>query len=194
MSEESVRIIKRYSNRKLYDTKASSYITLSEIGDLVRQGVEVKVVDHKSGEDLSHLTLAQILVEGEKQGRDNGFSTQTLRVLLEQGEEALSYLKGAVNNVVTEAEKSGKWLERTIQGTKNVPDEFKGVFREFLQNSQQSIGQWQGNIDQKLEHLMGRLSLVTQMKKEMTRVAGKLKQLDERLTRLEASGKKGSEK
>jgi polyhydroxyalkanoate synthesis repressor PhaR len=59
-------LIKRYPNRKLYDTEAKQYITLEGIADLVRQGKEVQVIDHASGEDLTSLTLTQIIMEQEK--------------------------------------------------------------------------------------------------------------------------------
>ncbi|MGD8735253.1 MAG: polyhydroxyalkanoate synthesis regulator DNA-binding domain-containing protein, partial [Anaerolineae bacterium] len=52
--------IKRYPNRKLYDTEAKQYITLEGIAALIRQGNEVQVIDHATGEDLTALTLTQI--------------------------------------------------------------------------------------------------------------------------------------
>ena len=59
-------VIKRYPNRKLYDTTAKQYVSLEGIADLVRQGAEVQVVDHATGEDLTTLTLTQIIVEQER--------------------------------------------------------------------------------------------------------------------------------
>lgn len=61
-----MRVIKHYSNRKLYDTEAKKYVTLEEIGTLVRGGEDVKVVDNDSGEDLTTVTLSQILLDKEK--------------------------------------------------------------------------------------------------------------------------------
>jgi polyhydroxyalkanoate synthesis repressor PhaR len=58
--------IKRYPNRKLYDTEAKQYITLEGIAEIIRQGQEVRVVDHASGEDITALTLTQIIYEQEK--------------------------------------------------------------------------------------------------------------------------------
>ena len=59
-------IIKKYSNRKLYDTKEKKYVNLSEISRLIREGAEVKVIDNETKEDITSLTLAQIIVEQEK--------------------------------------------------------------------------------------------------------------------------------
>ena len=59
-------IIKRYPNRKLYDPQASRYVTLDELKKLIQDGTELRVEDAASGEDLTSLTLAQILLEGER--------------------------------------------------------------------------------------------------------------------------------
>ena len=64
---ESV-IIKKYANRRLYDTSTSSYVTLDHLSDLVRREVEFEVVDAKSGEDLTRQVLTQIIFEKENKG------------------------------------------------------------------------------------------------------------------------------
>jgi hypothetical protein len=61
----SRRVIKRYSNRKLYDTKDSKYVTLLQIAEMVRGGEEVQIIDNNSKEDLTEVTLAQIIYEEE---------------------------------------------------------------------------------------------------------------------------------
>ena len=71
-----VRLIKRYGNRKLYDVEASRYVTLDAIRALVQGGEDVRVVDNDSGEDLTRLTLAQIIYEAEKK-TNGGSGTQT---------------------------------------------------------------------------------------------------------------------
>lgn len=68
MSSASPRLIKKYPNRRLYDTSASVYITLVEIKQLVIQNVPFKVVDAKSGEDLTRSILLQIILEEEAVG------------------------------------------------------------------------------------------------------------------------------
>lgn len=62
-------LIKRYPNRKLYDTDARRYITLDEIAELVQHGVEVQVVEYTSGVDLTALTLSQVVFERQKKQR-----------------------------------------------------------------------------------------------------------------------------
>jgi polyhydroxyalkanoate synthesis repressor PhaR len=59
-------LIKRYQNRKLYNTQSKSYITLDELADLVREEQEIKVIDNKIGKDITAVTLSQIIFEVEK--------------------------------------------------------------------------------------------------------------------------------
>lgn len=61
-------IIKKYANRRLYDTSTSSYVTLDHLSDLVRRGVDFEVVDAKSGDDLTRQVLTQIIFEKENKG------------------------------------------------------------------------------------------------------------------------------
>lgn len=61
-------IIKKYANRRLYNTETSTYITLHDLADIIRRGRNVEVVDAKSGEDLTRSTLAQIILEEEAKG------------------------------------------------------------------------------------------------------------------------------
>jgi polyhydroxyalkanoate synthesis repressor PhaR len=88
-------IIKRYPNRKLYDTERKKYITLEGIAGLIRQGEEVQVLDHTTGEDLTTLTLSQIIFEQEK--RRGGFLPKTvLTGLIQAGGDTLSDLRRAL--------------------------------------------------------------------------------------------------
>ncbi|MFQ5881543.1 MAG: polyhydroxyalkanoate synthesis regulator DNA-binding domain-containing protein [Candidatus Methylomirabilales bacterium] len=77
-------LIKKYSNRKLYDLSRSRYITLEEIAELIRQGNQVKIVDAQTQEDLTNITLVQILLEEEK--RRNLLPVPFLHQLIKYGE------------------------------------------------------------------------------------------------------------
>jgi polyhydroxyalkanoate synthesis repressor PhaR len=63
-----MRTIKRYSNRKLYDTQEKKYVTLDGIAELIRQGEDVEVIENDTGEDLTAVTLSQIIFEQQKRG------------------------------------------------------------------------------------------------------------------------------
>ncbi|MGA3125660.1 MAG: polyhydroxyalkanoate synthesis regulator DNA-binding domain-containing protein [Candidatus Korobacteraceae bacterium] len=92
-------VIKKYGNRRLYDTSASRYINLEEIAALVHDGTEVQVVDVKTGEDLTRVTLTQIIVENAKD-QPAGLPLELLRQLViasdHVGQEFIMwYLKSA---------------------------------------------------------------------------------------------------
>lgn len=65
MSQPPV-LLKKYGNRRLYDTSQSAYVTLADVADMVRRGVEIQVVDAKTGEDLTRMVLLQIIMEHQK--------------------------------------------------------------------------------------------------------------------------------
>lgn len=87
------RVIKRYSNRKLYDTRESKYVTLQQIGEMVRAGEEVQIIDNKTKEDKTEVTLALILSEDLK-AQPRSVPLAALRDLIqERGGRLLSQLK-----------------------------------------------------------------------------------------------------
>lgn len=88
-------VIKRYPNRKLYDTDAKKYITLDGIAELIRDGEEIQVIDHTTGEDLTTITLTQIIFEQEKKQGD--FLPRSLLTgLVQSGGERLSTIRRAL--------------------------------------------------------------------------------------------------
>lgn len=87
------RVIKRYSNRKLYDTRDSKYVTLQQIGEMVRAGEEVQIIDNKTKEDKTEVTLALILSEDLK-SQPRSVPLAALRDLIqERGGRLLNQLK-----------------------------------------------------------------------------------------------------
>src|SRR5438309_11732523 len=94
-SERPRRVIKRYSNRKHYDTKDSRYVTLLQIAEMVRTSEEVQIIDNNTKEDLTEVTLAQIIYEEQKQkASSRSVPLQTLKELIHQRtEKVLSDLR-----------------------------------------------------------------------------------------------------
>ena len=92
-------VIKKYENRRLYDTARSQYVNLDEVAQLVRDGNEVQVLDAVTGEDLTRLVLTQIIVEHAK-SPDSVFPLDVLREMVVASgrasqESALKYIKAA---------------------------------------------------------------------------------------------------
>jgi polyhydroxyalkanoate synthesis repressor PhaR len=74
-------VIKKYGNRRLYDTSASRYVNLDEIAGMVRNGTDVQVLDAKTGEDLTRATLMQVIAEDTK-GQHEGLPLELIRQLI----------------------------------------------------------------------------------------------------------------
>jgi polyhydroxyalkanoate synthesis repressor PhaR len=80
-------VIKKYENRRLYDTAASRYVNLDDVARMVRDGTEVQVVDARTGEDLTRVILTQIIMEDAK-GHESGLPLDLLRKLIVASDRA----------------------------------------------------------------------------------------------------------
>ena len=121
----AIRLIKRYGNRKLYDTLESRYITLEEIARLVRGGSDVKVIDNENGDDLTAITFAQIILEEEKR-RSSLLSLGLLRELIQHGEETLTTLRSRVDKGIeaigTIGELAGRRVQEMVSGRQSTEE------------------------------------------------------------------------
>ncbi|MFN2466403.1 MAG: polyhydroxyalkanoate synthesis regulator DNA-binding domain-containing protein [Candidatus Dormibacteria bacterium] len=128
--EGGARLIKKYSNRKLYDTTSRQYITLERIGELLHGGESVRVIDRTSGEDLTAVTLSQVVLERERK-RHGAVPEQLLQQLVRAPGEAVTqavrqsiavgqdFLQRAEERVVRVPEAAlEETLLRTLRGLK----------------------------------------------------------------------------
>lgn len=121
MAEAPTRhLIKKYSNRKLYDTQTRRYITLEDIGRLVRDGRDVKVVQRDTGEDLTPAILSQIVAREERRGGANGHHYASGDGIQERGQALLDYLRRTMSMpaglVTGEVEKRVNDVESLVDG------------------------------------------------------------------------------
>lgn len=105
-------LVKKYGNRRLYDTESSRYITLEDLTQRIRDGAEVKVVDAKTGADLTQPTLTQIIIEGR--GADTLLPAPLLHQLIRLGDDVLAdflgrYVQGALE-LYLQAKKTSQTL------------------------------------------------------------------------------------
>jgi polyhydroxyalkanoate synthesis repressor PhaR len=114
------KIIKRYSNRKLYDTERSKYVTLDEIARMIKAGEEVTIIDNETKEDLTSVTLTQIIFEEEK--RESRMPLGMLRNLIQTGGDALQeFFDRSVKTPVSEIQATTqKTVEELKQGAVNL--------------------------------------------------------------------------
>lgn len=86
---KEVKIIKRYQNRKLYDTHESSYVTLDEIAKMIKAGEDLRVIDNKTKNDITASTLTQLLYESEKKAKTQP-SVELLKEIIRHGDGSFS--------------------------------------------------------------------------------------------------------
>ncbi len=161
-SEQPKRIIKRYSNRKLYDTKDSRYVTLAQIGDLVRTGEEVQIIDNATKEDKTEATLALIISE-EVKTRPKAVPISALRELVHsRGEKLLSSLReGPIGRLFPSPEEEAKAADDAPAPSAPPADEpakageqSKNRLQELVDTSRQTIEEWQAAIDERVKAAM----------------------------------------
>jgi polyhydroxyalkanoate synthesis repressor PhaR len=123
------KVIKRYTNRKLYDTVESRYVTLDEIAQMIKAGAEVKIIDNRSKEDLTSVTLAQIIFEEEK--KRSQMPLGVLREIIRHGGEAVAgfyqekagTLAGKLGELKSKTDSLREDFEQRVRGV-------TGIFRK----------------------------------------------------------------
>ena len=175
------RVIKRYSNRKLYDTTDSRYVTMLQIADMVRTGEDIQIIDNATKEDKTDVTLALIISE-ELKARPRGIPLSTLKALIRhRGEKLLSSLReGPIGRLMPrEAEGEGEDeeivipppLEEELTQGKDAPQ--KGL--------RATLEQWQHTIDERIRTVLPNFSVFRDLQAEVKRLSERVGELELRL-------------
>lgn len=173
------RVVKRYANRKLYDTQSSRYVTLDEIGEMVRAGGDVRIIDNTTKEDLTSVTMAQILVEKEKR---RGFvPIETMRGLLQSGGESLQQLAGQLRDA---SGKVGERVGRVFRRGDAAPGGEGQSLRELIEASQRALEEWQRRVDERVRALLDGLSPLSGLQKDVQQLAARVAELEKKVEKL----------
>jgi len=182
-----VRIIKRYANRKLYDTRDSRYVTLQEIAEFVRGTDDVQVIDNRTKEDLTNVTLAQIIYEEEKKGGESR-SIPNLRDFIQQGKSRMregrerlmeSLQRGPVGKLVTrhDAEEG----DEELSDAESAPVDKEPAAASEHREAWSAIPRL---ADEGLRNLLQTaVTHVQQLQAEVGRLGGRIEELEQRLGR-----------
>ncbi len=160
-------LIKRYPNRKLYDTEAKSYVTLQDITRMIREVQDVQVVDNESGEDLTNLTLTQIILEQEKRTTSGRVPRFLLTSIIRAGGDRLSEVR------------------RTLEAaSESATDDLETVREQTdaaMEQGQQMIDQVQAllRVDERIADVLQLLNLPSML--DMQKLQARLDGLAERL-------------
>ena len=123
---EQPTTIKKYANRRLYNTGTSTYVTLEDLAAMVKVGEDFLVYDAKTGDDITRSVLAQIIFEQENKAGQNLLPTTFLRQLIRFYGDSMQmvvpkYLEQAIDTLTREQEKFRKQLTNTFSGTPFAP-------------------------------------------------------------------------
>ena len=183
----SERIIKRYSNRKLYDTDQSRYVTLDDIARLIRENQDVRVVDNETQGDLTAVTFAQIILEEEKR-KANLVSVPFLRKLIHSGEAAVQDLSDTAKRALDQlgdltGRAGGRVREAVEEGGRALDgalDESRGFIDDLLSLPQRRLDSLQKVAQKQVE----RIRQTPALQREIERLEKSIHSIEQMLTRL----------
>jgi polyhydroxyalkanoate synthesis repressor PhaR len=186
-AEKPRRVIKRYSNRKLYDTKDSRYVTLQQIGEMVRAGEEVQIIDNATKEDKTEVTLALIISEDLK-AQPRSVPLGTLRDLIqERGERLLNQLReGPIGRLIPGQGEEGAMVEHA-EAAPAIPDAEKsgpgkgGRLSGIVESSKQTLEAWQHTIDERIRAVLPMVGHFRDLQSEVKRLAQRVEELEVKL-------------
>ncbi|HEX8705858.1 MAG TPA: polyhydroxyalkanoate synthesis regulator DNA-binding domain-containing protein [Myxococcaceae bacterium] len=208
------KVIKRYTNRKLYDTVESRYVTLDEIAAMIKEGVEVRIVDNRTKEDLTSVTLAQIIFEEEK--KKNQMPLAVLREIIRHPGESISGFiqKEVTPRVASIREEAESRLDKLLRRDEKRGDEpgapaaaeeaakpaedpaAQGAGNapispaELLKASQRAFEDWQKKVDDRVRHVVENLTgNLPAMGRDMQTLTQRLEELEKKLDELEKQQK-----
>ena len=207
-TETEPRVIKRYANRKLYDMQESCYITHDEIANLVKGGEDVQIIDNKTKEDLTTLTLTQILFREEKMQR-KGLPLHALRGILQSGgdfiqrqitdplqtlrdeaEETVRTISHVFrrddegNEVLEEVPFESITIEAPVSLTDDLQDDGRNpaaAMREWVDSTQKSIETFQRTFEERWSLTFNALTLINESKQRIAELEARVAQLEARL-------------
>lgn len=186
------RLIKRYRNRKLYDTQDSCYVTLNEIGEMIRNGDDVKVVDNRSGEDLTSITLTQIVFEEEKKHKSL-LPLDALKKVIQSGGESLAQLiQIPINTAVSSITNVRDEAEKVIDKIKDEIEDSSQFVRDFLNKAHKNVDALSNRVEEAFKYpFQWNMRVNPQdLKQEIRNLRKKLASLERKVRKHPQNGKK----
>jgi polyhydroxyalkanoate synthesis repressor PhaR len=168
-------LIKRYANRKLYNTQTSRYITLKGIAELLEANEDVQVIDNETGEDITSVALSQILVDSERSNRS--VPGTLLSDLIHRGGDALY---GALRKGVGEASDSIDDFQRNVRRIIKIRDEESGKLGDWIAFGKPDVDRMVQNAVERVFKLLDlpHRSDIEALNKNLARVAEAIERLE----------------
>ncbi len=155
---ESIRIIKKYQNRKLYDTQDSCYVTLDGIAKMIRDGEDILVVDNNTKADVTALILTQVLYEQEKTNQSI-LPVEILKNIVKSGSNNLfefiqKYIVGALDAQMKAHEDIRNYINRLVQKGELSATEGETLITQLKQASEASKSSLDQRIEERIDRFM----------------------------------------
>lgn len=167
---DTPRLIKRYANRKLYDTASSRYVTLDEIAEMIKLGDDIQIIDNKTKADLTAVTMAQILVEEEKQGR-RARPLPALRHLIQRRiAEPVSHIRSSVEESVLRLVRAGE--ERAEETHRQI--------RQWIEQQTHALEELQRRVDERIKSVV-RPEALEGIERRLDQLSARLDAIESRL-------------
>ena len=177
------KVIKRYTNRKLYDTVESRYVTLDEIAEMIKAGAEVKVVDNRTKDDLTAVTLAQIIFEEEK--KTAKMSLKTLLGLIRHGSEVAQQLvDGAGGDLRGRVDAVRQAAETRVHGLLARGQQTGEKARDLVNASQEVLAGLQKRIDEKVRAAAEGVQHLPEVNRQLEDISQRIAALEQKLEEL----------
>ncbi len=184
--------IKRYANRKLYDTKDKKYIKLDQISELIKAGHEISVVDNQTGDDLTSATISQILAREKKIKNGDVVSGVLIQLLRKGGGTLVDYGKKYVSlweSGLTMAEDEIDKLVNRLVKDKELSQSEGSKLKKDLADRTDDLKRWIGDkIDQRINHTLNLMNLAT--KDQVADLTAKIDALTQKVAKLERAHSK----
>ncbi len=186
-SARELKLIKRYTNRKLYDTVESRYVTLDEIAEMIKQGLEVRIVDNRSKDDLTSVTLAQIIFEEEK--KKSRMPLLLLREIIQHPGESISGFiqKEVTPRVNSIREGAESRLDKLLRREEGSAESMTPA--ELIRSSQRLLEEWQRKIDERIKHgVENVIGSLPALGRDLQSLTQRLEALEKKLDELQRKG------
>lgn len=180
MPKDNNIIVKRYQNRKLYDTRNSTYVTLEDIKKLIRAGEDVHVIDNKTKDDLTEVVLTQIIFEEGKKNKSFLPLGTLTKIIQDGGDTIKDFVEKTIDTSVNSISRAREGAEKVFDRIKDelTPDDDGNIIQEVIHKTQD----FSKKLDEKIKSTVESVTNVANLQNEIRNLRRKLSYLEKKLS------------
>ena len=185
-----MHLIKKYANRKLYDTQDKKYVTMGRISEMIKAGEDVSIIDNESGEDITASIVSTLMgKDGGKKGSNENLSSGVLIQLFRRGSGALTdYAKKYLSiwqSAFTLAEDELDHLLKTLVKNKEISKSEGSRLKQEIMGVTGSLKSWiSDTVDKRISEVMAMMNLPT--RDQMAGLNRRIQELEAKIEKFEA--------